>query len=59
MDAAAAAKLGGILARKGLTPEEAAAVVRDHVEPVLDEAMRRVEAGEDPNTIEFGIRTVG
>ncbi|MFD1047749.1 hypothetical protein ACFQ1S_20520 [Kibdelosporangium lantanae] len=50
------ARFGAMLAGKGLTPDQVATVMRDHVQPALDEAMRRVENGEDINAIEFGLQ---
>lgn len=57
MTAEDAAKLGAMLAGKGLTPDQVGKVMREQVEPVLAEAMRRVENGEDVSTLEFGLRS--
>jgi hypothetical protein len=53
------AKLGAMLAAKGLTPEEVATVMRDQVQPLLDEASRRAERGEDISKLEIGLRYPG
>jgi len=53
------AKLGAMLASKGLTPEQVAAVMRDQVQPVLADAVRRVEDGADIDALEFVIRYPG
>lgn len=55
--AAGNAKIGAILAAKGLAPEQAAAVMRDQIQPALDDAAQRVEDGADINEIEFVVRT--
>lgn len=50
------ATLGAMLASKGLTPEQVAVVMREQVQPVLAEAVRRVEDGADIDALEFAIR---
>jgi len=43
--AAETARLGAMLAGKGLTPDQVATLMRDEVQPVLTDAVRRVETG--------------
>jgi hypothetical protein len=50
------ARMGAMLAGKGLTPEQVATVMREQVQPVLAEAVERAERGED---VEFEIRYPG
>jgi hypothetical protein len=57
--AAETARLGAMLAGKGLTPDQVAAVMRDQVQPVLAEAVRQVENGADIDAIEFGLQYLG
>ncbi|AHJ58520.1 hypothetical protein [Amycolatopsis keratiniphila] len=58
-DAAETARLGAMLAGKGLTPDQVATLMRDHVEPVLDEAARLVESGTPVEEIQFGVQYRG
>jgi hypothetical protein len=53
------AKLGAMLASKGLTPEQVVTVMREQVQPVLAEAVRRVEADADVDALEFVVRHSG
>jgi len=57
--AAETARFGAMLAGKGLTPDQVATVMRDQVQPVLAEAVRRVESGADVDAIEFGLQYPG
>lgn len=57
--AAETARLGAMLAGKGLTPDQVATVMREQVQPVLAEAVRQVENGADVDAIEFGLQYPG
>lgn len=57
--AAETARFGAMLASKGLTPDQVAAVMRHQVQPVLAEAVRRVENGADIDSIGFGLTYPG
>jgi hypothetical protein len=50
------ARLGAMLAIKGLTPDQVATVVRDQVQPLLDDAIGRTERGEDISQLQVGQR---
>lgn len=54
--AASDAKLGAMLAGKGLTPDQVATLMRDHVQPALAEAGRMVDDGANPASLGFEIR---
>ncbi len=58
-DAVEAARLGAMLAGKGLTPDQVETVVREQVEPVLAEATRLVENGTPVDEIQFVIKHRG
>ncbi|WP_410597824.1 hypothetical protein [Amycolatopsis sp. lyj-23] len=47
------ARLGALLASKGLTPDQVATVMKEQVQPALAEAVERTERGEH---VEFVIR---
>jgi len=57
--AAETARFGAMLAGKGLTPDQVAAVMREQVQPVLADAVRQVENGADIDAIEFGLQYPG
>ena len=57
--AAETARLGAMLAGKGLTPDRVATVMREQIQPVLAEAVRQVENGADVDAIEFGLQYPG
>lgn len=50
------AKLGALLAAKGLTPDQVATVMSDQVLPALADAARLVENGVDIDDLKFEIR---
>lgn len=54
--AAQHARLGAMLASRGLSPEPVATLVRDRVQPVLDDVLARAECGEDISDLRFVIQ---
>jgi hypothetical protein len=56
--AAMNARLGAMLAGKGLAPDQVATLVRDHVQPLMDDLLVRAERGEDISTLGFVIQPV-
>ncbi|GAB3167465.1 hypothetical protein GCM10027258_92850 [Amycolatopsis stemonae] len=53
------ARLGAMLAGKGLSPDQVARLIRERVQPVLAAAVELVDGGADIDTIEFGLRYPG